>query len=329
MPRTQQRPTASQTTEDRLAARRTEIQGGPPARTVFDLIKRMRPQLEAALPRSINADQFVRVVLTELQMNKGLADCSEQSLLGAMMLSAQLGLRPGAPLGLCYLVPYGDKVTFILGYKGMMELARRSGQITGLYAYARREHDLPRDKPWFGYGLEPFLYHTPADGERGEITHVYAVAKYRDGSEPQFVVLTTADVERYRRRSKAANSGPWVTDWEAMALKTAVRRLSTWLPQSEELNAALAVDERQIDSPVGSLTDLQIPEVANVTETEEDTRTDEQAQRPPEEEQRPPREGEESGEEKQEEAQDRSVTPRAEGAAVAQQSSELPLGGGE
>jgi recombination protein RecT len=210
---------------------------------VFDLIRDSKDIYARALGNAITPDRFVMVAITEA---KRLTNCTQQSLLGALMLSAQLGLEPGGPLGQAYLVPFGRDVTFIVGYRGLIDLARRSGAVSSIYAEAVYEGD---EFTWT-LGLHRDIEHKPTAVEREDptkITHVYAVARFRDdGAEPSFVVLTRAQVEKFRSRSKAKNNGPWVTDWTAMALKTAVRRLSSWLPMSAETAGAIASDERVI-----------------------------------------------------------------------------------
>jgi recombination protein RecT len=224
-----------------------EVAGAAPARrdaeagTIFDLIKRSERQFAVALGKTIDPERFVRVATTTIRTNRALASCNPQSLLGALMLSAQLGLEPGGPLGHAYLVPFKNEVTFIPGYRGLIDLARRSGAVASIYAHAVYDGDAFE----FELGLEQRLVHRPTATDREDaarISHVYAVAKLRDGSDPVFVVLTRAGVEKYRRRSAAGNRGPWVTDWEAMALKTAVRRLMTWLPLSVEAQAVSKTD---------------------------------------------------------------------------------------
>jgi recombination protein RecT len=206
-----------------------------PAVLIAQLIERQRSGIERALPAGMNVERFTRVAITAVKMTPALLKCDSVSLLGAVMLSAQLGLEPG-PLGHAYLVPFGTQVQFIPGYKGLIDLAMRSGKVTSIYAHEVRVGD----EFDFEWGLEQRLVHKPA-AKRGEVTHVYAVGKLAVG-DPVFMVLTRDEVEGYRARSKAGKSGPWVTDWTAMALKTAVRRLVTWLPLSVELATATQGD---------------------------------------------------------------------------------------
>lgn len=230
---------------DKAAANETGTAVEKSGKTIFDLIRDQQAGFSKALPASITAERFVRIAITSVRTNPKLAKCEPMSLLGALTLAAQLGLEPGGPLGHAYLVPFGREVTFIVGYKGLINLARRGGDIADIYAEPVYEGD---EFSW-SLGLHRDITHQPTAADRDDptkVTHVYAVAKYRDGSDPSFIVLTRAQVEGFRARSKAAKNGPWVTDWTAMALKTGIRRLSTWLPLSAEVARALAADEQPI-----------------------------------------------------------------------------------
>lgn len=194
------------------------------------LIEQMKPQIARALPKHMDPDRIARIALTVLRQTPALGRCNPQSFLGALMTCAQLGLEPG-PLGEAYFVPYGQEVTFIPGYRGLVKLAWQSGQMKSISAHTVRE----RDEFEYAYGLEPVLRHKPALSDGGEVIAVYAAAVLKDGGSA-FVVLSRDDVEAIRTRSRAGRNGPWVTDWDAMARKTAVRQLVRWLPLSSELH---------------------------------------------------------------------------------------------
>jgi recombination protein RecT len=171
--------------------------------------------------------------------NPKIAECSAASVLGAVMEAAILGFRPVAGLGQCYFVPYGGHVQFQIGYRGWIELARRSGKVKTLYAHCVHEGDN------FEYelGLEPKLKHVPGKG--GKMTHVYAVAHYTDGGF-NFTVLSRDEVEGLRTRNasqRGAPSGPWATDYEEMAKAKAIKRLSKYMPLTDEVAKAAAIDE--------------------------------------------------------------------------------------
>ncbi len=211
---------------------------------------KVKAQMALALPKHVTAERLARVALTEVRKNPALALCDQTSFLGALMTCAQLGLEPGGPLGHAYLIPFENRkkgvmeVQFIVGYRGMIELARRSGQIVSIEARPVYEGDTFE----VTLGLHSNLRHVPDFDnpnrvQPDKLRFVYAVAKLKDGGV-QFEVMSRREVEAVRAQSRAGSSGPWVTHFEAMALKTVVRRLFKWLPISVELAAAIDADER-------------------------------------------------------------------------------------
>lgn len=204
-----------------------------------DLLEKGKGQLQAALPRHMNADRMIRVALTTYNRTPELANCSVQSIAQALMEAAQLGLEPDGVLGHAYLVPYKGQAKFICGYKGMIALAYNSGKVESVSGHVVRE----RDHFVFEFGLSERLEHRPyMDGDGGEAKAVYAVARMKDGGHAM-VVLPKHEVERLRQRSAMPNSPAWKNDWDAMAVKTAVRQLSKWMPQCPELQRVVAREE--------------------------------------------------------------------------------------
>jgi recombination protein RecT len=242
---------AADLTQALRTTRATPPAAQPPAKrnTVFDLLVAKEADFELALPKHMSVKKFLRVALTTIRTVRGLADCDFPSIMAAMMMSAQLGLEPGGVLGEAYFVPFGKQVTFIPGYRGLMKLARNSGLIANIYAQEVYEGD----ELIIAYGLLRDLVHIPAfreDNGPKTLTHVYAVAHYKEpGVPPAFIILTRAQVDETRKRSKTnKDTTPWATDYIAMAQKTAIRRLCKWLPQTSEeeglrLAKAAAMDE--------------------------------------------------------------------------------------
>lgn len=220
-----------------LAQRAASSQGqGKKTETIFDLVERLKPEVGRALPKQITPERFTRIALTELRRNPKLQACNAQSLLGALMICAQLGLEPG-PLGHAYLVPYGSECQFILGYKGMIDLMWRSDMYESLSVHEVCEHD----EFQFEYGLNEVLRHKPALTGRGTVICYYLVARYKNGG--RFVyVMSVEDIEKHRARSRSGHSGPWQTDYDAMARKTVVREAARWMPVSIEIQRQLAQD---------------------------------------------------------------------------------------
>jgi len=209
------------------------------------VLQGMKAQVAQALPKDVSAERVIQMTTTLISQNPQIAQCSAQSIVGAMMQASMLGFKPVSALGQCYFVPYGGHVQFQIGYKGWIDLARRSGQIKNLYAYCVREGDE------FSYklGLQPELNHTPKVGPDAMMTHVYAVAHYKDGGY-DFIVLTRAEVESLRMRNamqKAAPAGPWKSDYEAMAKAKAIKQLAKFMPLSDEMQQASVSDDGIID----------------------------------------------------------------------------------
>jgi recombination protein RecT len=212
----------------------------PAEKNILDLIDRQKPEIEKVVGKTIGAERFARTVMTEYRRNPKLYECSPESGLAAMMLAAQLGLEPG-PLGHVYLVPFKGQVEFIVGYRGYVELAYRSGQVKDVAAALVYEGE-PFE---YRKGTRPFLDHSPQPREGvSEVVAAYAVARLRTGGTV-FEVIYPDDWEKARKHSAAGakNVGPWAEHTDAMIRKTAVRRLEPMLPKSPEFAVALARDE--------------------------------------------------------------------------------------
>lgn len=199
--------------------------------------KAMLNQLRLALPKHITPERLARIVLTQIRQTPALLKCRRESLLGAILQAAQLGLEPGT-LGQCWILPYGKDATFIVGYRGMAQLAWRSGQVAGLSSRAVFEGDV------FDYDFgEDKISHKPGgETDPAKLTHVYAVVHTTYGGRI-WDVMTRAEVDGIRKRSPAGNRGPWVTDYTEMAKKTVFRRLMKIGPCSVEMQTAMTLDD--------------------------------------------------------------------------------------
>lgn len=203
-------------------------------------LEKLKPQIKLVLPRHLDVDRICRIAFTEFRKNMYLQECHPTSVLAAIMQASQLGLEIGGPLGHSYLVPYGKSCQFIVGYRGMIDLARRSGQIISIIAQAVYEND----EFEFEYGIQEKLRHVPAKGDRGQFLAAYAIAKLQGGGY-QFDVMFNYDIDKIKMHSKTANrkDSPWNEHYEEMAKKTVVRRLFKYLPVSAEIAKASALDE--------------------------------------------------------------------------------------
>ncbi len=212
--------------------------------TIYGLIENQKAAFAEVLPKLISADEFVRVALTVVRMNPKLQQCNAVSLIGALSKAAQTGIMPDGVRA--YLIPYKDEATYMVSYKGMIELAMRSGEVSKVESRIVCEND----DFVCEFGTEQKLLLKPAWKSRGEMVAVYAMAQMKDGSII-VEVMSKEDVESIRKRSKAGNSGPWVTDYNEMARKTAVRRLAKYLPQAKDL--IMADDDVLDDISVGTV----------------------------------------------------------------------------
>lgn len=226
---------------------------------LIGLLQKNMRAIKSALPKHLTGERIARVALNNIRHNPKLMACAPETLCYAIMEASSLGLEIDMR-GQAYLVPFWNKKTssydvkLIVGYKGLLDLCWRSGQLQSIMAEVVGEND----NFSVTLGLEPKLEHTPnfVDG-RGEIIAAYAVAIMKDGAK-QFVVIPRADLEKVRYASKSDESGPWV-DWtEEMYKKTALKRLCKLLPLSPEIQRASVIDD-QADAGVSqSLADTII-----------------------------------------------------------------------
>jgi len=209
------------------------------------LLEQNKDAIRSALPKHINPDRLLQVAITTAVTTPALKTCYVPSLIGGIMQCSAMGLEPNTVLGHAYLIPFRNRkknrtdVQVIVGYKGLIDLARRSGQIVSIAAhevYSNDEFD-------YMYGLHEKLEHKPAEGERGEIKYFYAVAHMKDGGHA-FEVMTKAAVDLIMKNTQGkGESGPWRDNYTQMGRKTLIRRLANYLPLSVDLARAVNLDE--------------------------------------------------------------------------------------
>lgn len=234
------------------------------------LIRAMEPEIKKALPSVITPERFTRMVFTALSSNKKLQACTPESFLGAMMQAAQLGVEPNTPIGQAYLIPYGNQVQFQLGYKGLIDLAYRSGEVQSIQAHEVHENDT------FEYelGLNPKLKHVPAMKDRGQVILYYAVIKLKNGGEG-FEVMSREDVDQFARaKSKTYKNGPWQTDFDEMAKKTVLKKVLKYAPLKSDFAKQVKEDETIKSNISENMTDL--PDETVTIDAEAQTPQDEE-----------------------------------------------------
>lgn len=205
----------------------------------------MKDQIRLALPKHMTPDRMVRVMLTAFTRIPKLLDCTRESLLKSLMTCSELGIEPDGRRA--HLIPYENRKAgtvecqLIIDYKGLAELAMRSGLVSNIHA------DVVCEKDDFLYDRGYVEKHVINFREpRGTMYAAYAVCTFKDGTKASSV-MSKSEVDAIRSRSKAGQSGPWVTDYNEMAKKTAFRRLAKWLPLSPEVRDAIENDDDGAD----------------------------------------------------------------------------------
>ena len=210
--------------------------------SIQDYIEVMKPAIQAALPSVMTPERFSRITLSALSANPKLKECTPQSFLGAMMTAAQLGLEPNTPLGQAYLIPFRNhgqmECQFQLGYKGLIDLAYRSGEVSIIQAHTVYEND----EFEYALGLDPKLRHVPAKSNRGKPIAYYAMFKTKDGGYG-FQVMSIEEVTEHARKfSKSFGNGPWQTNFDEMAKKTVLKKVLKYAPLKSDFQRGLALD---------------------------------------------------------------------------------------
>lgn len=248
----------------------TALDAKPKAKSVYDLIEENKGKLQDALPSHLDINRLVRVMTNVIRYNPAIAQCTQKSLLSAVVQSVQLGLEPNV-LGHCWFVPYANRKTghseiqFQIGYKGWMELVNRSGKSVILMTETVRQKDIFEME----LGVDQKLKHVPANGDRGEIIGFYATAKHLASGEKIFKYMTVAEIDKVKALAKmdlTNKDAIWNKFYEQMAIKTVLKNLCKLLPKSVELDQAIASDEttkHNFSNPIEAtdITDWSVEEV--------------------------------------------------------------------
>ncbi len=224
-----------------------------PKEQIAYLLQQKKGELAKMLPKTLSIERLLKVAQIAATTTPALAKCDVPSLVGAIGQCAQMGLEPNTVLGHAYLVPFNTKrkdangnerwvnsVQVIIGYKGLIDLARRSGQIVSIAAHEVCEND----RFELVYGLDEKLNHTPAMGERGSVVGFYAVAKLKDGGYSFEFMSMHQVVDIMKATQSKGGYGPWKEHFIEMGRKTVIRRLAKYLPLSIEFQTAVALDNQ-------------------------------------------------------------------------------------
>lgn len=237
---------------------------------VSGLLERYAPQLAQALPKFLTPDKMMRVALTAMNKNPKLLECTQTSLIGSILTSAQLGLLPDEVLGEAYLIPFKNnranrmECQFMIGYKGLCTLAYRSGVVQSVQARAV----FKGDEFEFEMGLNERLVHRPKGNKNpAEITHFYSIVRMKEGGYVMNV-MTREEVEKIRNESAnykfayKKEDTVWGKYFEEMGCKTVLRRIMKYVPMSSEVMRAIGQDElADIGKQNFSADILEMPEI--------------------------------------------------------------------
>lgn len=268
--------------------------------TIAALLESQKKQIALALPKHLTPDRLMRVALTAMSKNPKLLECSPNSLLGAVIQSAQLGLEPDGALGEAYLIPFGKsykdtsgnwqkkmECQFMPGYRGIAKLVRNSGDVISVSAKEVCENDIFE----FEYGSNEKLIHKPAMNNRGAVIYLYAYARLKDGGF-QFEIMSKEEVDLIKYQAYRKNNpknkdkgnheieklidGVWKDYYTEMARKTVFKKLSKYLPMSVEAAKVIEIEENRelgrevtadifnINTDTGEITNVAIPEEETV-----------------------------------------------------------------
>lgn len=197
--------------------------------------------IQSLVPKHVTPERLCRIGLNAVSRNPKLMECSPETIVGAVVNCASLGLEPNL-LGHAYIVPFYNssskkmEAQMQIGYKGALDLIRRTGQVSTISAHEVYEGD----KFEYAYGLEEKLIHVPSgEDDENKITHFYACYKLKDGGSG-FVVMTRPQMDKHRdkfTKSKTKQGtvfGPWKDHYVSMALKTVILKLIKYMPISIE-----------------------------------------------------------------------------------------------
>jgi recombination protein RecT len=215
-----------------------------------------KDELQKVAGAAMSAEALVKLFAIAASRTPKLMACTPLSVLDCMVKCAELKLMPST-LGSVYLIPYENRKAntcecqLIVGYRGLVELARRSGFISTIQAEVVRDGD----EFEFEHGIHPKFRHKPcaSDMSDSKITHAWAMATFKDGAH-QLVVMTRAEVDRIRGMSRAGKFGPWADHYGEMAKKTALRRLCKYLPLTVDVEVAISnVDRAEVALDFGEM----------------------------------------------------------------------------
>ncbi len=236
-------------------------------------IEALAPMVKASIAKSLPAfmnkpeivDRLIRCLITECQTTPVLFECTPMSLFGCAIKAGTLGLEIGGPLGRAYMLPFKNnkkggvkEAQLVIGYKGYIDLMHRSGMVKRITPIEVRKGDIFE----VVRGLHQDLIHKPLRNNRNAVTDYYVVIELVTGGI-DFETYSVEDAIEFRDKYSTVKNAPdfvkqnspWYDirpdgangyvpglGFNAMALKTLIRRFSKRTPMSAELNSAVELD---------------------------------------------------------------------------------------
>jgi len=210
--------------------------------TITQALNQMRPQIEAALPRHLNADRMIRIGLTEFRKNPEIEKCDIKTVIASIVIAAQLGLEPGV-MGQGYLIPYKGTCTFVPGWQGLVDLVSRTGRASVETGVVH-----PGDEFEYEFGTGSKLRHVPNDASEDQpFSYVYALGWVRDAQRPVIEVWSRAKVLKHLRKFNKVGDRHYAIkggehNLEMYGRKVALLQVLKYLPKSVELHTAAQLD---------------------------------------------------------------------------------------
>ena len=202
------------------------------------------------------ANSFMSSVISVANGNPQLRRAEPMSIIGAAMVAATMQLQVIPTLGQCYIIPYGSKAQFQIGYLGLLQLCQRSGQFKKILAAPVHEGEYIS-----GDEFDEDYVFDRKQRKSDKVIGYMAKFELLNG----FTKVAYWDVDKVKAHatkfSQAFRSGfnsPWKSDFDAMALKTVLKSILKYAPKSIEMQNAVTFDQAVINANVSDVQDLDI-----------------------------------------------------------------------
>lgn len=231
-----------------------------------NFLTQMKPQMELALPKHLNADRMTRLALTVFSTNPNMQNCSMQSIASSIMVAAQLGLEPNVN-GQGYLIPYKETCTFVPGWKGLVDLVSRSGRgtvYTGVI-YADQKYTFID-----GARRDLIIHNETELDDEADITHAYAIGWVKDSDIPVIELWSMSRILKHRDKYNKVGRRHYSYDnLEMYARKVPLLQVLKYMPCSIELQNAIQISNTAEQGQSSSIIDgVVVPEPVRAEQQE-------------------------------------------------------------